>query len=509
MTDAVQIFDAAWQMPINSLTGLPYSDGVVSFYLASTTTPLEVFSDADLTVTLGVSVACDASGYPTTSGNAKTLIYVGTSPYKIDITSAIYGGTLFEADNVRGAVDTSLFVTSAVPARKSIVPTSANRVLTVADLGKLINANPTAGTLTMTLDPAATLGDGWWAGISHDGSANAVRVIGNGVDAIARNGVSVTSFALTGRGQTEYIVCNGTGFRVDGQIPPLIGGNTGIILIADRLSTPPGSPLPGARYIVTAAPAGAWSTFAEHDIAEANGGGGWFKYTPSADCGWLAYVQDEDRFVSFTGATWKETAAAKSALTEATGLQDADLISIERAGVLMKARRPTAFNNRFIISGSVSAAATLDITTLPADCDVLEIDLWNWRPATDNASLYMRFSQSATFLAGAADYKWGGTNAAAANSDLSDSKIIIQDGWGNAAGEYGHAKIRIFRPNAAATPKSSIWEIAFHNTLGNYVSTTAGGELIANLNAIDGVRFLYSSGNITEGFYAVRATRYA
>jgi hypothetical protein len=113
------------------------------------------------------------------------------------------------------------------------------------------------------------------------------------------------------------------------------------------------------------------------------------------------------------------------------------------------------------------------------------------------------------FLSGAADYKWGGTNAAAALSDASDSEMEIQQGWGNGAGEYGHVKIRIFKPNAAATPKSCIWEAAFHNTLGNYVSTTAGGELIANLNAIDGIRFLYSAGNITEGFYAVRAIRYA
>lgn len=177
-------------------------------------------------------------------------------------------------------------------------------------------------------------------------------------------------------------------------------------------------------------------------------------------------------------------------------------------GLTSKALIRNIQGKRYIASGAIAAAATLDLT-IPANCDVMEIDLWNVIPATDNAAFFMRFSQSATFLAGASDYKWGGTVASAAASDDADSEIELMQGWGNAAGEFGHLCIRIFRPNAAATVKSALWHGAYHNTLGAYVSVDAGGELLANTNAIDGVRFLFSSGNIASGFYAVTAYRYA
>jgi hypothetical protein len=88
------------------------------------------------------------------------------------------------------------------------------------------------------------------------------------------------------------------------ECPPLIGATIGMIAIADRLSTPPGSPTPGARYILTSSPTGAWSTFAEHDIAEATGFGGWIRYTPAASCGWRAFVQDEGIFYAFRKTAW-------------------------------------------------------------------------------------------------------------------------------------------------------------------------------------------------------------
>jgi hypothetical protein len=167
---------------------------------------------------------------------------------------------------------------------------------------------------------------------------------------------------------------------------------------------------------------------------------------------------------------------------------------------------PPASALLYVESGTVSAAATKDFT-IPANCDELEISLWNWRPATDNVELWMRFSQASTFLAGAADYKWGGTIAAAAANDSNDSEIAMATAWGNAAGEFGHIKINISRPLAAATVKAVLWRGAYHNTIGNYVATDGGGELLANTNAIDGVRLLFSSGNITEGFYTVRSFR--
>jgi hypothetical protein len=165
-------------------------------------------------------------------------------------------------------------------------------------------------------------------------------------------------------------------------------------------------------------------------------------------------------------------------------------------------------NPRYVESGTVSAAATKDFT-IPANCDMMEIDLWNWRPATDARDLFMRFSQSGSFLSGAADYSWGYTINTSAVNDSSDSKMQLSNNWGNAAGEFGHFNIRIGRPSAAAVTKSAFWHGASVVASGLYVDSTGGAQLIANTNAIDGVRFLYDSGNIAEGFYAVRAYRYS
>lgn len=308
MVDSVAVLPPGWRAFDSN--GHIITDGILAFYDAGTTDPLVVYSDTTLSTSLGATVSCNSAGFPVTSGNVKTLVYTGADPYKIRLTSVIFGGTVFEFDAVRGALDTSSFLTSAAVADINILPVSTNRTVTTSDKGALLNVNCSAGTIVITLDPADQLGDGFLVGIRHDGTANQVRIIADGTDEFAIPGVVTVAFALTGRGQTSWIACDGVGFKVYSEAEGFIGGTTGIIRIADRLSTPPGSPNPGQRYIVTSGPTGAWSTFAEHDIAEANGAGGWFKYTPPSDCGWVAFVQDEDANYSFIGSVWVQSDAS-------------------------------------------------------------------------------------------------------------------------------------------------------------------------------------------------------
>lgn len=302
MVDSVATLPPGWRATGNN--NALVTDGILAFFDAGTTNPLEVFSDAALSVSLGTTVSCNAAGYPVSSGNNKVLIYTGADPYKIRLTSVLFGGTVFEFDNVRGALDTSSFLTSASVADEPVVNTSSNRAITISDKGKVINLNCSGGALTATFDAATTLGDGFWVRIRHDGAANQVRITGNGLDTFAIPGASTTAFSLLGRGEAVQVNCDGAGFKVSSCAPAFIAASPGVIVIADRLSAPPVSPNPGARYIVGSSPSGAWSSFAQHDIAEANGLGGWFRYTPTADLGWIAYVQDEDVFYSFRGSAW-------------------------------------------------------------------------------------------------------------------------------------------------------------------------------------------------------------
>ncbi len=308
MTDAISVIGPGWRATDTS--GNLITDGILAFFDAGTSNERTVYSDSSLSTSLGTTVDCNSAGYPVTSGNARTLIYTGSTAYKVRLTSVLAGGTVWEHDNVLGALDTTNFLTEAAVADQSVVNVSVSRSITSADKGKLINMNCSGGVLTATMADAATLGDGFFVGIRHSGTANQVKITGDGTDTFAISGATPTGFALTGLGHSVWIVCDGANFKVHSECPPLIGGTVGVIAIADRLSTPPGSPTPGARYLVGSSPTGNWSTFSQHDIAESDGFSGWFKYTPAADCGWIAYVQDEDLSYQFIGSTWRPMVAS-------------------------------------------------------------------------------------------------------------------------------------------------------------------------------------------------------
>ncbi len=70
--------------------------------------------------------------------------------------------------------------------------------------------------------------------------------------------------------------------------------------VLDRsLAAPPSSPSDGDVYIVAASATGGWTGQANKIAAYFSG---WVFKTPQI--GWLAYVQDEERFVLFDGSAW-------------------------------------------------------------------------------------------------------------------------------------------------------------------------------------------------------------
>jgi len=160
-------------------------------------------------------------------------------------------------------------------------------------------------------------------------------------------------------------------------------------------------------------------------------------------------------------------------------------------------------NPAVVASGAVSAAATLDIA-VGSTYDMYEIELIAFVPATDNVSLIMRFSQSGSYLAGASDYQYAIQISALSTVDEANDSIIISGAVGNVAGEYVTAKVWVYRPGAASFQKTALFEKASRSGTPLSASGQGGGSLLANTDAIDGVRFLFTSGNIASGYYAVR-----
>lgn len=306
-------------MPLDSIAVLSLLDratdangavvpgATLEFSEAGTTTPMAVYSDADLTVSLGAVVTCDAGGYPTSDGNTQVSIYTGTASYKVVVKNSS-GVTVLTRDNIPGAPVIPTDDAVALPETPVVSRTSTYVILTT-DQGKLINADPTSGSFSLTLPSAITAGDGWRIGVRHAGNtSNTITVRTTGGQTISCAGQSsATSHSLTGRGHTRWYVSDGaSGYTVDAEVSPLMSGPLPFFRVADRLTAPPASPVGGARYIINGTPTGAWSTlgFAEEDVAEYDGNGSWFRYTPGA--GWFAYVVDEDLFTKYDGSSWED-----------------------------------------------------------------------------------------------------------------------------------------------------------------------------------------------------------
>jgi hypothetical protein len=455
---------------------------VLHFFDAGTSNTRTVYSNYGLSTSLGVTVTCDGGGFPSSDGSTKVEVYTGNTPYKVTLKDSS-ANTIWTLDNIIGALDTSDFLTDPdiVPSNP-VINSSSNQNPVVGDKGTFYNLNCSGGDITVTFDDAATLGDGWFIYVRHDGTANQILFLADGSELFKIGGhAGVGAFAGTQRGETYKINCDATGFKVE-QTSPALFNTTGVILVADRLSTPASSPEAGARYLVGSTPTGAWSTFAQHDIAEASGQATWFKITPPTNSGWIAYVQDELRHYSHDSTNgWRLLVNGQGAL-------------------------------EYITSGTISAASTLDLT-IPTDVDELEVLLWNIIPGTDAQRFWMRFSQSGSFLSGASDYQWayvqGTETSATGGSGTADTKIVLSGVAGTNTNERATFAVRILKPNAASTYKTALVSAGLRASDAAAYATQGWGELQANSNAIDGIRFLFASGTIASGNYTVMGRRYS
>lgn len=292
MTDSVQVFPPGF---VVTHEGEPV-DGYIQFKNAAYSGTRTVYSTSDLSTTSLGSTVYLSNGIPVASegSNTPVMVYIGSVAYSIIIKDND-DLTLLSLDNIKGALDTSTFLTTGSTSTLDIpvVATAINLTLAASHNGKLINATSSP---TLTLTAAATLGDGWSVKIRNGGSGQ-VGITAS--QAIALPMGSATSFALR-PGEGCSIFCDGAAFKASEFSPPLLSGTVGVIVITDRVSAAPSSPTAGDRYIVTAA----YSTFEQEDIIEADGQGGFIEITPAADCGWLAYVQDEDTLYQFQGSAW-------------------------------------------------------------------------------------------------------------------------------------------------------------------------------------------------------------
>ena len=130
-------------------------------------------------------------------------------------------------------------------------------------------------------------------------------------------------------------------------------------------------------------------------------------------------------------------------------------------------------------------------------------------PATDDVSLVMRFSQSASFLSGAGNYGWAyilnKDDASTPSGQASASATFMQlaNNVSNIATRSLTGHVRIYNPAGAATFKKAQFSNTHIDPLVSLLNISGSAVLKLNTDPIDGVQFLFSSGNITSGVFSL------
>lgn len=493
--------------------GNPVSGAQIQFFEAGTSTPKVVYSDDDLSSSLGSVVYTRSDGYPVASegSNTTVLVYTGEDSYKITILRSD-DTQIFSADNVIGAptfvVDSD--VTFIVP----VVTTGSPVTLAESDRGKLYNAQ----TTTITFPAAATLGDNWYVHIRNGGSTTG-RVVLSAASGIAYQGTSYTTMYLE-PGQAISVACDGTAYRAFGDAvlytPAGFRPNTpGIIMIEDRITAEPSTSV-GSRYIVSSS----YDSFSTHDIVWEVASGTFLRFTPTTDCGWVAYVKDENMFYVFVASAWVPFFSLINELTEDTTPDEtADYVPTwDASASLPKKVKPQNLTQaggvQLLNSGTVTNAATLDIvlTSFTAYRGFV-ITLAAFVPATDDVELWMRFSTD-----GGSNYDATGyahilngimsNGDALTNSSDSANQIVIAgdttatESVSNVSGEGGADAVVTLLDPATARYSRATFEVSWlaaDTTFG----AGSGGGIRKTAQNTDAVRFLFESGNIASGGWAL------
>jgi hypothetical protein len=305
MTDSTQVFRPGDR--ISDENGAVSPGAILNFYVAGTSTPLEVFSDRGLTSSLGTSVVCDSAGYPSAS-NVRVLVYTGSAAYKIICTDAD-AVTMWTHDDIAGAVDTSAFITSdAGTITYTVTPVSTTGTWIASDvIGTLLTADSSGGSFVRTL-PAASACTGSATKVQHVGTSGIVSIKAAGSDKIYCDGIDTARAVLflMQRGDAVELISDG----VDWHASTLsVARAPRFFAVEDRRTAPAASPTVGLAYLLNGVPSGAFTSTspacAANDIVTYDGQSNYQIFRPTSDCGWLVYDKSADTMLQYRGSTWQ------------------------------------------------------------------------------------------------------------------------------------------------------------------------------------------------------------
>jgi hypothetical protein len=169
-------------------------------------------------------------------------------------------------------------------------------------------------------------------------------------------------------------------------------------------------------------------------------------------------------------------------------------------------------------STAASSTATLAVTgNFSSTYDFYRLDFLNVKPVTDDVNFAFQIGTGVgpTYQGGASDYAWGltliGPSGSADRSsvtNLNGTRIYLSDvegttgGVGNspATGEHIDGSIYFANPDVAQlTPMR--FECTYNRALDAFPMSVTGSGIYTTGTAITGIRFFFSSGNISSGTF--------
>lgn len=164
-------------------------------------------------------------------------------------------------------------------------------------------------------------------------------------------------------------------------------------------------------------------------------------------------------------------------------------------------------------SQTASASAQIDFV-LPAGFTRFEVECFDLRPATDGASLVGRTStdSGASFAAGASDYSYMTEETRPTLGTVVSGQVATATGIvlsqpldTGAASNSAEGKLRLWIGDGTRRPRLTSDFSGFHNTYGENTHRATGQRLAGT--AINAIRFVMDSGNITAGRFDLLVRR--
>ncbi len=159
---------------------------------------------------------------------------------------------------------------------------------------------------------------------------------------------------------------------------------------------------------------------------------------------------------------------------------------------------------------TASSSATIDFNTLPTAYQDFKVIISDVVPVTDGSILFGRLSVASVFKSGASDYGWARTQILSSGTpgdsgDAADSELELSSNIGSAAGEGGSIILTLFNPANTSNYTKILSDGVVDHDDGSFRRVMIGGRVAGTIgtSAIDGIRFLFSSGNIESGTFTL------